>query len=129
MLTGNRLFPWGYELNAPTDIRGLGDHIRDARRRIRRSRPLSFYLLVAMAIVLLGGGLLAPAVDDRPRLFFAYLAALFLFLFVVMAFAIRDGCRILRHYVRDSKDIYPTTLGDQAFTAQLAQRIAPKPEE
>lgn len=107
----------------------LGDHIRAARRRIRRSRPLSFYLLVAMVIFVLGSGLAAPSVRDNPRIFFAFLAANFVFLFVVMAFAIRDSGRIVRGYLRDHKTIHPTTLGEREFTQQLAQRITPEIDE
>jgi membrane protein implicated in regulation of membrane protease activity len=113
----------GLEQEPSRRARGLGDYVRDARRRIRRSRPLSFYLLLLMALFVVVAGVTAGDLRANPQAFFWFLAIHFVFFLGVMVLAIRDCGRILRRYVRERHEVYPSTLGDVDFARDLGERV------
>lgn len=91
-------------------------------------RPVSFYLLVAMLVVVCLGAPLLRSVGDPSRFAF-FLSLYFIFFFVVLIRAIFDFMEIARRHFRERQRVYKDTLGEDAFVSQLSHRVAEKPLE
>ncbi len=91
-------------------------------RQSRRWRPLSFYLLLAVPIVMLLGLQMAFSLDN-PRRFALVLSLLFLFFGVLLVRAVMDLFEIARRRLRDERDSFRETLGEKSFTDALSRRI------
>jgi len=104
-------------------VRRMGDYYSVAWRRVRASRPFSYYLLLAMPVFLLVGAPIARALHD-PRALFWFLTVNLLFFFAVMVAAVRDFRKIARGYFTEREQVYRNTLGDTDFAEQLGQRVA-----
>lgn len=103
--------------------KSLMQHVRAANRKSRTRRPASFYLMFAvLAVVLLGGQFVY--VKDDPRRFAFFLTLNFVFFFVVMYRAVVDAAEIFRRNMRDRRDLYKDTLGDEVFVSELGRRVS-----
>ncbi len=97
-------------------------YIARAARNLSGWRPISFYLLFAILIVVvLGLGIVN--VRDEPRQFAFYLIVLFVFFFVVMARAIMDCVEIWRRSFSEHERLYKDTLGEDEFVGRLARSV------
>ncbi|GMV91276.1 MAG: hypothetical protein AMXMBFR82_10540 [Candidatus Hydrogenedentota bacterium] len=113
------------------DIKGvktLGMHVRKAWKDANRSRPFSFYLLIAIIVVLLLG-LQIVHVKENPRQFAFLLSLLFIFFFAVMVRAIVDFGDITRRHMAEREQVFRSTLGDDEFVSELGRRIAENREK
>lgn len=109
------------------EIDPLWKHLARSFARSHRRRPVSFYLLGAIALVLILGAQLIYAANDPKRLAF-FLAINFIFCFVVMYRAIADAFDILRDHRKAERELYEATLGDRYFTRELGERVSQKRE-
>jgi hypothetical protein len=105
----------------PKPVRTLWMYIREGLRQANARRPISFYLLLAMPIVLLlGVNLLTPAAS--PKRFTFFLGLFFVFFGAIMLRAIIDFFEIARKHFSEHEKIFRTTLGDHEFLSQMAAR-------
>lgn len=111
-----------------TPVKGLSTHIRKVWRDIRQARPVSFYLLIAMVIVLLLGVQMADYRDD-PWRFALVLSLMFVFFFVAMIRAVIDCGEIVRRHLAERRELYRTTLGDEEFMSELGRRVRQKRDD
>ncbi len=112
----------------PAPCKTLWDHVRTVSAEIRRSRPVSFYLLFAIIAVLLLG---APLLDARsdPRRFAFFLVLYFVFFFAVIVRALLDAFEIIRGHLREQRRLYRDTLGDAEFAENLGRRVRDRQEK
>lgn len=103
----------------------LWAHIRDGLSRANRRRPVSFYLLLAIPVVLLLAYNLFVH-RQSPARFAFYLSILFVFFFVILQRAIRDFFRISREVLSENNAVFRDTIGEPEFAAQLGQRVGEK---
>ena len=98
---------------------GQEPHAHAPGRRL--SRPTSFYLLLAMPLVLLLGlhTLLNPGAPARVAL---GLCCLLVFFFVALCRALVDLLEILRSHLTESRLTYQETLGETSFVRALGAR-------
>ena len=115
----------------PSEIKSsktLAMHVRNVLAEMNRTRPFSFYLLIAMIVVLLLGVQIVH-VRDNPRQFAFFLSLLFVFFFAVMVRAIVDFVEIVRSHFSEGERIFRSTLGEEEFIAELGRRVNEKREE
>lgn len=91
-------------------------------RANRRQLPVSFYLLIAMIMVLILGAQIVLVRDD-PRRFAFYLALMFIFFFVVLFRAVVDLVEMARKNFREKENLFRDTLGDADFVSELGKRV------
>jgi len=96
-------------------------YFRRGLRRANAERPVSFYLLLAIPVVLLLG-LRMTEVQNAPKQFAFYLTAFFIFFLVIMQRALIDFIEIVRRHHREHKTIFSNTFGDTDFSARLGDR-------
>ncbi len=121
--------PFGmqHEPHVP-EIKTLGMHLRAGFRRKWREMPMSFYLIILTIPVLLLGAQIRGAQDDPAQ--FVFIASLLLgYFFLLLARAILDIGAALRRYTRERRDVFTQTLGDEAFTSALGERVRRAPAE
>ena len=112
----------------PQELRGWWDYLRQGLAKAHRRRPVSFYMLLAMPVVLLlGAPLFEP--KEAPGRFACMLAALFVFFGVVIYQAFRDLFHIARGRLHEHRDNFQRTLGDPEFTKELGSRVKKAPRE
>jgi len=104
--------------NEPRPIRTLRQHLWQGLKNAQRRRPLSFYLLLSIPVVLLLAVDLFRARDDPQRLAFG-LSILFVFLGVVLIGALLDMLSIFRETFVCMRKSYRETLGDEEFLEEL----------
>jgi hypothetical protein len=109
-------------------VKTLGMHLRKAWRESNRSRPFSFYLLLAIIGVLVLGLQIVHLRDD-PRQFAFVLSLLFIFFFAVMVRAIVDFAEITKRHMSEREKVYRTTLGDDEFVSELGRRVSENRKE
>lgn len=114
--------------NAPDRPRTLGEHFRRAVRARRSWRPASFYLLLAIPVVLI---LAVPVfyTRDNPKKFALHLSLVFVFIFVVVLCAVVDVIEISRRHFAERRDAWQKTLGEEEFVHKLGDRPNQDPEE
>lgn len=106
----------------------LREHFVRAIRESNRKRPMSFYLLFAILVVVLLGSQFVHVTED-PKRFALFLSLNFVFFFVVACRAIVDFFEILRGHFRESKELYTSTLGDDEFVKTLGEAVERGREE
>ena len=89
---------------------------------LARRRPVSFYLLLAMIVVLLLGLQIADY-RDNPKMFVLILSSFFVFFFAVMVYAILEAGQIIRGSIKEEHELYRSTLGDEKFISELSERV------
>ena len=103
------------------EYKTLWMYFREGLARANAERPVSFYLLLAIPIVLLLGSRMVE-VQNAPKQFAFYLAVFFVFFLVLVQRALIDFIEIVRHQYKEHKHIFRSTLGDTDFTARLGGR-------
>lgn len=110
----------------PEEIQGpktLGRHFASAWARVHTTRPASFYLLLAVFVMLPLGTVMIDARED-PRKFALYVVLHLVFLFVVMIRAVYDIAEIGRDHLRERERLMQSTLGESGFIKELGRRVA-----
>lgn len=107
----------------PKESPTLGRHFSRAFRRSNAARPTSFYLLLAIIVVMILGTQLVYFRND-PQEFALYLSLMFVFFFVVAFRATLDFFDITRSHLREQQALYRNTLGEQEFTSELGRRVS-----
>lgn len=100
----------------------LGEHLRDGFVAAHRRRPVSFYMLLITPLVLVLGVQMAQF-RDEPWRFASVLALLFAFCGVVLFLAIMDIFAISRRHLREHREAFRETLGEEAFFKELGSRV------
>jgi len=93
-----------------------------ASRNVSGWRPASFWLLLAILVVMVLG-LRMVGVRDDPKQFALYLTLMLVFFFVVIARAIVDCIDIWRRGFSERERLFKDTLGDDEFVAKLSKRV------
>jgi len=99
-------------------LAGLGRSLR----RLIKGRPVSFYLFLAVLLVLVLG-LQLVYVRGRPRAFAALLSLLFAFSFLVLWRALVEAMELIRDHFSARERVFRSVLGDPEFTDALAERL------
>lgn len=103
-------------------------YLREGFRQANARRPISFYLLVSIPLVLLLG-INVLDVNAGPRAFGWSLILLFVFFFAVMVRAIIDFFEIARSHFSESRKLFGSTLGDDEFLSTVREKLAEKRKE
>jgi len=106
-------------------VNSLGTHVAKVWWDIQKSRPKSFYLLLAIIVVLLLGLQLAT-LRDNPKQFAIVLSLMFIFFGAVMVFAVLEFGEIVRKHLKDRRELFRTTLGEPEFIAELGRKVSEK---
>lgn len=101
----------------------LTHHVKKALKRSHARRPVSFYLLLGIIIVMILGTQLVYFRND-PKQFALYLSLMFVFFFVVGFRATLDFFDITRRHLREQQALYRNTLGEEEFASELGRRVA-----
>ncbi len=109
-------------------VRSLGERFWSGLRASMKSRPVSFYLLLAMIVMLLLGSRIFQVMDD-PRQFVLYLSLYFLFFFVLMFRAIMDAFDIARDHFRKKEKLFRETFVADGFADRLGSSVAQNNED
>jgi len=109
-------------------IRTLWQHIRQGIRRAHDNRPVSFYLLLSIPVVLLLGVQLANS-HHNPKKFFLFLALLFTFFIVLLSRALLDFIEITRKHLAEQKQLFRSTLAEPEFLATLKKKPPELPQD
>lgn len=99
----------------------LREHFWQGFKQAHKRRPISFYMLVLMPVVLLLGLQMAE-LRDQPLRFVGVLTMLFVFCGVVLCLAVADIFRGIRIQVREQRAAFRDTLGDEEFFKELSAR-------
>ena len=97
-------------------------YFREGFRRANASRPVSFYLLLAIPVTLILGAQVLRS-SETPTRFAFYLGLLFLFLLAILVCAVADFFDITRRHFSDARKVFRTTLGETEFLKQLGERV------
>ncbi len=102
--------------------KSLTQHFCAAMRKAAARRPVSFYLLVAILVmVMLGSPYLAG--KENPKKFAFFLILNFIFFFFVTVRAIIDFFEISKEHFSESHKLYGDTIGDQDFAEELGRNV------
>ncbi len=96
--------------------------------RSHTSRPMSFYLLLAIIVVMILGTQLVYFRND-PTQFALYLTLMFVFYFVVAFRATLDFFDITRSHLKEQQALYRNTLGENEFVCELGRRVTEVSED
>ncbi len=105
------------------ESRTLRQHVLAGMRKANSRRPASFYLLLAMIVVLPFGGQIYRIHDD-PQRFALLLLVFFVFFFVVIFRAVLDCFDILRAHFRERESLMNTVFSRDDFASDLGRRIS-----
>lgn len=109
--------------------RTLWMYVREGLAAAHRRRPVSFYMLLSVPVVLVLGARLFEYRQDADR-FRAVLTLLLLFFLVISVQAVRDFFAITRRHLHERRAAYQETLGDHKFIDELGRRVKDgKPRE
>ncbi|HPO12127.1 MAG TPA: hypothetical protein PLI09_01675 [Candidatus Hydrogenedentes bacterium] len=100
----------------------IGGYMMDALREAHAWRPASFYLLLAIPLVMLLGLHMVFFVHN-PKRFAFILSLMIIFLGVVVLLALIDVIEIARKNLTGKRDTFRDTLGDDAFIHELGRRV------
>jgi hypothetical protein len=102
--------------------RTLWMYIREGLAEAHRRRPVSFYMLLSIPVVLVLGARMFEYRED-PFRFLTVLGLMFLFFLIISAQAVRDFFAITRKHFHDRRAAYLETLGDREFIDELGHRV------
>ena len=108
-----------YEVDPP---KTLWMHIRNAWEKISASQPVSFYLLLAIIVVLVLGLQIVHFRDD-PRRFAFFMTLFLIFFFAVLVRAIVDFIEIVKQWFTERERLYRLTLGEKNFVDKLGRGV------
>lgn len=106
----------------------LATHLKDGLRRRNAAKPFSFYLLVALLIIVVLSVQLPMNLNNPKRLLF-FLILDFIFLFAVLVGAIVDFFDIAKKHFSEREKLFEETLGRQEFVSELRNNIENKRKE
>jgi hypothetical protein len=109
-------------LHNPPPTRTLWQHFRGGIKRAHDARPVSFYLLLSIPVVLILGIQLANS-HHNPRKLFLFLALLFTFFIVLLSRALLDFIEITRKHLAEQKQLFRATLAEPEFLAALKKKL------
>jgi hypothetical protein len=98
-------------------------YVKQGLRRQHARRPVSFYLMLAIIVVLLLGLQMAKYREDAQR-FALVLSCMFIFFFLVVWRASVEFMDIIRRGYREERDLFRNTLGSREFAEELGKRVA-----
>ena len=104
-------------------VKTLWDHIRTGRAQVRAARPLSFYLLFCIVVVVLLGTQVAYIQND-PKAYAFFLSLNVVFFFLVIFLAVLDVFEIARSHFRERERLFRATLGEKEFVDSLREGMA-----
>ena len=116
---------WGDDLRP---VKSLRQRVWGAVGRSAKARPVSFYLLLAMVVMLVLGGQIVY-VKDEPKKFAIFLSIYFLFFFVLIFRAVLDAFEIARDHFRKSEGLFRDTFAEDGFSERLGERVAESDKE
>lgn len=102
----------------PRPVRTLRQQCWGGMVSAHRRRPVSFYLLLSIPVVLVLAVNLFQSLQDPKRFAFG-LSILFIFLGVLLIRAILDIGSLLREHLAASRQTIKETIGDEAFLEKL----------
>ena len=110
-------------------VKSLRERVRHIMgRSAPKNRPMSFYLLPAMVVMLLLGGQIVYVRDD-PKQFAIFLSLYFLFFFVLIFRAILDAFDIARDHFRKSERLFTETFAADGFAEKLGTSVTRSEKE
>ncbi len=87
-----------------------------------KRRPISFYLLLLIPVVLLLGVHIAEY-REMPRRFVAILTLMLVFFWLITARALNDLFFLCRKHIRERRAVYHDTIGDPDFAKRLGEKV------
>jgi len=102
--------------------RSLWERLKEGFIQAHRRRPLSFYLLLLIPVVLLLGAHMA-AYRDAPRRFWFVLTLMLVFFWLISVRALNDFFALYRQHRADKRALWMETIGDRDFAEQLGDRV------
>lgn len=102
----------------PKPVRTLRQQLWGGIVSAHRRRPISFYLLLSIPVVLVLALNLFQSLQDPKRFAFG-LSILFIFLGVVLIRAILDIGSLVRTHLAERRKTFKETIGDDAFLEEL----------
>ena len=106
----------------------LREHFVAGIRAAHRRRPISFYVLVLTPFVLLLGLQMADF-RGTPWRFAGVLSLLFAYCGVVLFLALSDIFKMARQNMREHREAFRDTLGDETFFKELGSRVDQQRDE
>ncbi len=100
----------------------LRGYFREALRQANAWRPVSFYFLLAIPVVMVLGAQMFRF-EDNPARFALILSLIFIFFGVVLLRAVMDLFEISRRSLREHRNAWVETLGDAGFIEELGDRV------
>ena len=110
-------------IDSETDIkraRTLWEYLRQGFIEAHKRRPMSFYLLLLIPIVLLLGVHIAEY-RGSPRRFAALLSLLLVFFWIITKRAFNDLFALYRKHRSDKRAAYLDTIGNRDFVESLGK--------
>ncbi len=104
----------------------LWEHLKAGFIAAHRRRPLSFYLLLLIPVVLLLGAHIFHG-PVSPRHFTLMLTLILVFLWLVSAWAVNDFFMLWRKHRAEAQEVYRETIGNQDFMDQLGRQVKKNP--
>ncbi len=106
----------------PGHSKTLWFHLKRGFAEAHRRRPVSFYLLLVIPLVMMLG---APMANYRehPNRFAAAVFVMLLFFLVVSVKAVREFFAIFRRHMTERRMAYKETIGDESFMTELGKRV------
>ena len=104
-------------------VKSLRERLRAGMRRSAANRPASFYLLLAMIVMLLLGARIIQIRDD-PQQFALFLSLYFVFFFVLIFRAVLDAFEIARDHFRKKEMLFSETFAADGFADRLGSSVA-----
>lgn len=109
-------------------VKSLGERLWSGMRSSAKSRPVSFYLLLAMIVMLFLGARIVQVMDD-PKQLVLYLSLYFFFFFVLIFRAILDAFDIARDHFRKKEGLFRETFAADGFADRLGSSVARNNED
>jgi hypothetical protein len=110
------------DLEKITAPRTFWMYLREGLEAAHKRRPISFYMLLSVPVVLVLGARLFEY-RQEPMRFLTVLTLLLLFFLVISAQAVRDFFTITRRHLHERHAAYLETLGDRTFINDLGRRV------
>ncbi len=100
----------------------LWGYVRKGFVDAHQRRPISFYLLLLIPVVLLLGAHIGTY-RQSPLRFAGLLSLMLVFFGVVVARAVNDLFALCRKHLREKRAVYQETIGDPEFAETLGARV------
>jgi len=111
-----------------TYVRTVWDYLRQGFIEAHKRRPLSFYLLLLVPLVLLLGVHIADY-RDSPLRFATMLGLMFVFFLLITIRAFNDLFGMIRRHRAEKRNLYLETIGDKAFVESLGAKVRDNDKE